>query len=410
MQTILPPLDLENSALGPEPLDLVTATVTLPLLHAAFSLLKSLPTGPNTSIIYCPVSAAFNLQGSSAVSTLYQKIESDCRISSPLPSPLRSTISDKHTSEQSQSIIIKDEEGDVAGIWGTQPLSPISPTLPTMSPSSTALEKMKCGGMALLVVMNLALPPPYSPRSPLSSKSSPIFAATSTPAITHPPLQAVDEWTGSTLPTSLFLPHLNAPKPNLSLQGLLYRCVMELVPSLPSNLLIQTMCRATQMCVMPNSLLCFSTIYRLTIQDLSAVLGPMPILFSTDPPNNIPAQCIAMATALPPVTTSIQNMHSPVLNVQQLPVWSQAIISNFIPWEGFVPKTRAAHPHSHSFSGFDLPLSAGMPPNEQRFVLNLIFQSHMPCNFVLLKDGVMFLGTWPYFSFIFLPFLFPFLD
>jgi len=372
-RTIPPPLDLGNSALGPEPSDLVTATVTSPLLHAAFSSPKSSPTSPNTSMIRSPVGAAFDLRGSGAASALRQKIESDRGISSPLPSPLRSTISDEHTSEQSQSIVVKDEEGDVAGIRGTQPLSPTSPTSPTVSPSSTAPEKMKRGGMAPLVVMNPAPPPPYSPRSPLSSESSPTFAATSTPAIMHLPLQAVDEPAGNTLPTSLFPPHPNAPKPNLSPQGPLYGRVMELVPSLPSNLLIQTMRRATQMRVMPNGLPRFSTIYGSTPQDLSAALGPVPILFSIDPPNDIPAKRIAAATAPPPVPTSIQNTHSPAPSVQQLPVQSQAATSNVIPREDFVPKARAVRPRSRSFSGFDSPLSAGTPPKEQRFVLYLKF-------------------------------------
>ena len=383
-RTIPPPLDLGNSALGPEPSELVTATASSPLLHPAFSSPKSSPTGPNNSIIRSPVSATFDFRGSGAASALRQKIESDRGISSPLPSPLRSTISDEHTSEQSQSIVVKDEEGDVPGIRGTQPLSPTSPTV---SPSSTAPEKMKRGGMAPLVVMNPAPPPPYSPRSPLSSESSPTFGATSTPAIMHLPLQAVAELAGNTLPTSLFPPHPNAPKPNLSPQGPLYGRVTELVPSLPSNLLIQTMRRATQMRVMPNGLPRFSTIYGSTTQDLSAALGPVPILFSIDPPNDIPAKRIAAATAPPPVPTSIQNTHSPAPGVQQLPVQSQAATPNVIPRESFVPKAGAVRPRSRSFSGFDSPLGAGTPPKEQRFVLYLNFWSRVPCSFVLLKDG-----------------------
>ena len=370
-RTIPPPLDLGNNALGPEPSHPVLATVTSPLIHAAFSSPKSSPTGSATSMIRSPVGAAFDFRGSGAASALRQKIESDRGISSPLPSPLRSTISDEHTPEQSQTIIVKDEGVDVPGIRGTQPLSPTFPISPTASPSSTAPEKIKRGGMAPLVVMNPAPPPPYSPRSPLSSDSSPTLAATPTPAFTHLPSQTAVEPANNALPTSLFPPHPNAPKPNLSPQGPLYGRVQELVSPLPSNLLIQTMRRATQMRVMPNGLPRFSTIYGST-QDISAALGPVPIFFSIDPPNDIPAKRIAAATPLSPplVPTPIQHTLSPVPNVQQVSVQSQAATSNVIPRESFVPKAAAARPRSRSFSGFDSPMSTGMLPKEQRFVLS----------------------------------------
>jgi len=77
-------------------------------------------------------------------------------------------------------------------------------------------------GMALLIVMNPAPPPPYSPRSPLSSDSFPTATPMLTPAITHLLSQAVAEPAGNTLPRSLFPPHPHAPKPNLSPQGPLY--------------------------------------------------------------------------------------------------------------------------------------------------------------------------------------------
>lgn len=376
-RTIPPPLDLGNSASGPEPSDFVPATVTSPLLHTTFGSPKSSPTDPNTTLIRSPVGAAFDFRGSGAASALRQKIELDRGISSPLPSPLRSTISDENTSEQSQSVIVKDEEGDMSGIQGTQPLSPTSPISPTVSRSSTTPEKMKRGGMAPLVVMNPAPPPPYSPspRSPLSSDSFPTAAPTPTPAITHLPSQAAAEPADNALPRSLFPPHPNAPKPNLSPQGPLYGRMMELVPSLPSNSLIQAMRRAAQIFFMPNSFPRLSTIYGSTTQDLSAAQGPVPILFSIDPPHDIPAKSTAAAAAPAPapVPTSVQNSLSPGPSVQQLPVHSQAAPANVIPRESFVPKAGAVRPRSRSFSGFDSPTSAGMPPKEQRSVLYLNF-------------------------------------
>jgi hypothetical protein len=93
-------------------------------------------------------------------------------------------------------------------------------------------------------------------------------------------LQAAAVPTNNALPMGLFPLHLNAPKLNLLPQDPLYGRMQELMLPLPLNLLIQTMHRATQMCVMPNSLPCFSTIYRSTTQDISVALGPMPIFFS----------------------------------------------------------------------------------------------------------------------------------
>jgi hypothetical protein len=376
---------LGNGALGP---DFVPATATSSSLYTTSSSPESSPTSPNTFSIRSPVSASFDFRGSGAASALRQKIESDRGINSPLPSPLRPATFDERTSEQSQSIIAKDE-GDIQGIQGTQLLSPTSPVSPTVSRSSSTPEKMKDGVMAPLVVMNPAPPPPYSPRSPLSSDSFPTATPTPTPATTHLLSQAAAEPADNTLRRSLFPPHPNAPKPNLSPQGPLYGRVMEPVPFLPSNSLIQVMCKATQIRVMPNGLPRFSTIYASTTQDLSAALRPVPIFFSIDPPHDIPAKSIVAAAApAPPPVPPIQIPLSPP-SVQQLPVRSQATTLNVIPRESFVPKAGAVRPRSRSFSGFDSPMSAGMPPKEQRFVLYLNFWYFVPCGFLfLLKDGL----------------------
>jgi hypothetical protein len=145
-------------------------------------------------------------------------IESDCGISSPLTSPLPSTTSDERTFELSQSIVIKDTERD-AGTLGMQSHSPTSNT-------SSATSEKKRGGPAPLIVMNPTPPPPYTPLSPEAPCPSPAFAATPAPAISHPPGRAIVNQAANTSSNSIFPPHPNAPKPNLSPQGRLYGRVM----------------------------------------------------------------------------------------------------------------------------------------------------------------------------------------
>ena len=372
-RAIPPPLDLESSPSDPEPPIFATASVTSPLLHTNFGSPQSSPPNLKSSIIRSPISATFDLRGGSAVSSLCQKIESDHGRSSPQKSPMF----DEHARKQSQSVVVENNEGDVPGFYGTQPQSPTSPTAST---SSTTSEKKKRGGLAPLVVMNPTPPPPYTPRSPEASGPSPTFSAVLAPIIPHLPLRAVadHEPVANTSPARLFLPHPNAPKPNLSPQGPLYGRTMPPMLPLNLNLLVQTMRRATQMRVSPNGLPRFSTIYGSTTQDLSAASGPVLIYFSVDPPNDIPANRARIAAAPPPapVPVATQNTPPPASEVTEPPAPRQG--ANVIPRESFVPKAGAVRPRSRSFSGFDSPIGQGtQPKEEQRFVLHSN-SSHTP--------------------------------
>jgi TBC1 domain family member 10 len=371
-RTIPPSLILETSALGPEPSGLVTPPVTS--FRTTFGSPPSSPADLNTSTTLSPIAATFDLRGSGAASTLRQKIESDRGISSPLTSPIRSTMSDERTFKHSQTIVVKDKEEDVLENQGTQPQSSTSRTT---SPSRMTSEKKKREGPPPLIVMNPAPPPPYTPMSPQSTGSSPTFAAVQvpTPIITHPPSQAAPEPAIVVSVASLFPPHPNAPEPNLSPRGILHGRAMAPMAFPPSTLLLQTMRKAIQMRVTPSGLPRFSTIYGSTAQDLSTALGPIPIHFSVDPPTDIPAKRIALAVAPPqaPVSISTQNTLPPPPGTQQSSAILQSATSNVIPRASFVPKAAAVRPRSRSFSGFDSPTSAGITPKERRFVLHLNF-------------------------------------
>jgi hypothetical protein len=127
-----------------------------------------------------------------------------------------------------------------------------------------------------------------------------VTAAIAEPTTADPPRRLPS----STPNTNLFLPHPNAPRPNLSPQAPLYGRVMPTAQPSPSTLLIQAMRRAAQLRVAPNGLPRFSTIYGSTAQDLAMSVGPVMIYFSLDPPNDVPANRIRVAPIAVPVTAS----------------------------------------------------------------------------------------------------------
>ena len=89
-----------------------------------------------------------------------------------------------------------------------------------------------------------------------------------------------------------------------------------------------------------------------------------------------------------PLSSNSFPMATPTLTPAITHLPSQVAAEPVIPWESFVPKVGAVCPRSRSFSGFDSPISAGIPPKERRFVLYLNFWSYVSCSFfVLLKDG-----------------------
>ena len=387
-RTIPPPLTLESSEKGLEPSknsNPVTAT-TSSLLRRNFGGPPSPPSHPNSPTKGCPVGA---------VPALRQKVE--------------------------QSIVKDNNEIDVPeGIHGTSPQSPTPLTVANAfgSPNASATsEKKRVDGPPPFVVVNpTPPPPPYTPKAPpllktTSGPSTQTHTTMPTSAIPHIPSPAgaitgamAEQITTNTpqpltTTNSIFLPHPNAPKPNSSPQAPLYGRVMPSAPLLPPTSLIQAMRRAAQMRVGANGLPRFCTIYGSTARDLSTASGPVLIYFSLDPPNDIPVNRMRVAQApapapapapvvvtappqpLPPpapVPTSNQNspFSVPAPGAQQ-PFPGQRQVAgattDVIPRPGFVPKAGAVRPRSRSFSGFDSPITAGMPPKERRFVLHLIF-------------------------------------
>ncbi|KAF8259416.1 rab-GTPase-TBC domain-containing protein [Lactarius quietus] len=330
-RNVPPPLALgskSNHAAAPS----LSTSVASPLLHTNFtSPSSSPPMSLNVTTSRSPLSPVFDFRGGGAATALRQKIES--------------------------------ERGS--------PLS--NANISTVSTTSSTSEK-KRGGPLPLVVMNPAPPPPYTPTSPLTP--SPLASPSYTPMPMPSPIipRVSPQPTGEPGPskprTGPFLPHPNAPKPSVTSQGALYWRSMPPAPLPPSNGLIQTLRRASQMIrVGPNGHPQFCTIYGSTTQDLLASVGPVLIFFSTDPPNDVPANRMRMAnTPSPPVPASPKSI-SPSQGGLRPPAERHASTStsnvNVIPRTNFIPKVATARPRSRSFSGFDSPANPAAQQKEK---------------------------------------------
>ena len=381
-RNVPPPLTLgskSSHAAGPSFSSIMTAS---PLLHTGFaSPLSSPPMGSSTTASRSPLSPVFDFRGGGAASALRQRIESERTGSSPLSSPLPSANSQERTFEQSQCIVVADTEEERVPsprVPSPRGLQPQMPTSPTVSTTSSTSEK-KRGGPLPLVVMNQAPPPPYTPTSPLtpvpvaSPTYSPMPMPMPSPVILRAHPQSAAEPGPSQSRTSLFLPHPNAPKPSVSSQGALYWRTMPHVPPSPSNGLVQTLRRAaTQMRVGPNGRPQFSTLYGSTAHDLLTSAGPVLIYFSTDPPNDVPANRMRMAnTPSPPAPIPASPKGIPPSQGGLRPPADRHASTtnpNAIPRTNFIPQAVTTRPRSRSFSGFDSPTNPAAQQKEKRFV------------------------------------------
>ncbi|CAL1697402.1 unnamed protein product [Somion occarium] len=253
-----------------------------------------------------------------------------------------------------------------------------SPTSPTSSyvPEKKAMRSP-------LVVMNPAPPPPYTPLSPTAASSStvpvtePLYR--SPPQTRSPPLQPNSQ----SMPSgskgsrqSLFLPHPHAPKPTALSAGPLYGRTPPAPMSNPSpsgpppGSILHTLHVALTSRFDVSGRPRRTTIYGKLEQDLSVSVGPVPISFSLEPPNNIPANRVN-ANAVRPFSTSPladssqppqppHRMASPPMgpapsSEPSSTSTSGAPATKVIPRANFFPKAQTPRPRSRSFSGFDSP-------------------------------------------------------
>ena len=291
-------------------------------------------------------------------------------------------------------------------------ITSVSASTSTSAPSPTPTSPLVSEKMAMrsqFVVMNpgpnAAPPPPYTPTSPPAASSSHPHRSTPGPSTvplspTAPssrqvpqPRPAPTQPLSPSSRQSLFLPHPNAPKPSGSSAGPLYGRAAH--PSMmhpphigPST---GTALHTIQM-ALSNRYDALGrpkrpTIYGKLEQELSMSIGPVPISFSLEPPNNIPANRIN-TLANRPSNSSLRSgtpVQSPQLTQNpplpsstpplatsspepsgSTPPAEDISPSKVIPRANFFPKAPTARPRSRSFSGFDSPFPEIELPKDKK--------------------------------------------
>ncbi|CAL1697400.1 unnamed protein product [Somion occarium] len=368
-----------------------------PLLHATFTSPGLSSNDGSVLSPHLPSSPSYSMSAAGAATALRQRLEMerDSRPTSPAV-PVTTLTPDVPSSRLStQPIVMEDDTEDrvVLGsfspkseAYSPQPSSSIgSPssvlTSPTSPTSSYVPEKKAM--RSPLVVMNPAPPPPYTPLSPTAASSStvpvtePLYR--SPPQTRSPPLQPNSQ----SMPSgskgsrqSLFLPHPHAPKPTALSAGPLYGRTPPAPMSNPSpsgpppGSILHTLHVALTSRFDVSGRPRRTTIYGKLEQDLSVSVGPVPISFSLEPPNNIPANRVN-ANAVRPFSTSPladssqppqppHRMASPPMgpapsSEPSSTSTSGAPATKVIPRANFFPKAQTPRPRSRSFSGFDSP-------------------------------------------------------
>ncbi|KAI0056890.1 hypothetical protein BV25DRAFT_1533903 [Artomyces pyxidatus] len=365
-------LDVRNK-MRPSPLELAS-----PLLHTNFGSPMSSP-GLNSSLTatHSPSTPSF----ARAASALREKLEV---LRDPSP-PQSATPTNAQSEPEARQIVVEDDEEVDAPVQlareeDAQSESSVEES--TIATTSRLSSDKKRGLPSPLIVVNQAPPPPYTPMSPPSlppqagpapvSPVSPLFNAMPAPVI--PPArprpqktpdaaqQARESMFGSAR-TSMFLPHPNAPKPTPTSMGPMYGRFMQ-QPSqqpeaLPTGSLIHTLRMASATRYGPNGRPRLTTIYGVTERQLAESLGPVPISFSLDPPNDIPANRMQKRPATAEGTATGKEL-------KVVPDSRPPSTQNVIPRANFFPRAAGARPRSRSFSGFDSQLELTLPKEKSR--------------------------------------------
>ena len=382
-----PPLELKSSHHGKQPMTAPSEPSSSPLLHGGFGSPLSSPTPASASFSpLSPTTLLPNLQG--AASSLRQRLEME-RGSRP-GTPGEGLQAESHASQSkarlsTQPIVVDDDE---QGLVSSQAV-PGSPTTTSSQPTSPSYmsEKKRLIETTLIVANQPAPPPPYTPTSSefdLDSPHSPPlenphFHGPNSPPIANPynrpaedpptPVpQAVPRPRNNNLTVqqsefirrSIFAPHPGAPKPIASPNGPsgpMYARGPQVSQHPQGGSVVQTMHMALSALGDPTRRGRI-TIYAKFEHDLSNSAGPVPVSFTLDPPNNIPANKLRIMT-IPPATGGAGSNAA----------GSAADLS--MPRPQFFPKESKPRPRSRSFSGFDSTALEILVPEGQRWVLIL---------------------------------------
>ena len=336
-----------------------------PLLHANFNSPLSSPDAASNG--FSPLSPPlFSNMPGGAASALRQRLEQE-RGAGPSSMEDNALLVESRAAGKArlsaQPIVVDDEEGSDFAVDRRTPSSP--PSSQPTSPSIISEKKRMLE--TTYIVANQAPPPPYTPMSPTtdspdlpaeSSQPAPRLA----PAGQHVPRPRNPD---APLPNefvrrSLFAPHPHAPKPAVSPggpSGPMYgrSPTMGQMPSPtgpPVGSVVHTIGLALGVAHVRRV-----TIYARFERDLASSVGPVPISFSLEPPNNVPANKVRMASA-----------PSPVQQLQTAPA-TEGGGDGATPQASFFPATPKPRPRSRSFSGVSATTAEVFVPESERLVL-----------------------------------------
>lgn len=409
VRRVPPPLDLQDSQHSKQVS--VSASVSdtsniSPLLHGSFGSPLGSPTPASTSFAPwtpSPIVPLFAGRTGGAATAIRQRLEDERDSGDDSPEEdftdtlqVESNAAGKARLSTQPIVIEDDEAGPRSSTVQAESLEP--PSSPPTSPSANSEKKRMIE--TTYIVANQAPPPPYSPEAtqdefPVSGSSrieQPVqqspFEEPLPPARPRP--AKPDAPQNDFMRQSLFMPHPHAPKPAGSHAGPMYARAQVSTPYQPQGPPASSAIPTLHMALAargdphrPRRV----TLYGMFEQDLSMSIGPVPISFTLEPPNNIPANKLRAMTA-PPVTLPSATGSPPLRSSsaglpQRAPsapvppraasaasddtrVSTASKLGGAIPRPNFFPKTQTPRPRSRSFSGFDSTAAAdlGVPREE----------------------------------------------
>ncbi len=394
---IPPPLDISPShrhkqqsvaTISPE-------STTSPLLHGTFNSPLTSPTQHSASYLSPlspPLTTPFysNAPGGAA-SALRHRLEQNGTSLTDTPVDEASSI-DSQVGERSrissQPIVVDDADEPARSPPGLTPTSP-SAMSSSPPPSPSYISEKKRMLETTYIVANQAPPPPYTPMSPTAGSSSQALPEEVQAQPQQQPTQPFSEPMVQPTPRpvnperqnnsfarrSMFMPHPHAPKPAETPSGPMYgRQAPHQAPQgyqtgPPPGSAIYTLHMALVMRgdpMRPRQM----TIYGRFELDLSSSIGPVPVFFTLEPPNNIPANRFRPPTAPSSPAPSEQPGESAdyfMMNSSITPPPENGA-GKAIPRANFFPKVKTPRPRSRSFSGFDSSAAEVIIPTDSRYV------------------------------------------
>lgn len=327
----------------PTPLDLEPS----PLLHTTWGgSSTSSPSPPfSSSSFFSPGIGSPSHVTTGAATAPRQRIEIDR--STPSPQFVEAEVT------PIRRIVVEDDE-ELPSHVVEESYSTEGPSLDSLSvPAPSRVERQASEDSSESLTppaspLDLALPPPESSAFPPSARPAP----PSLSELRGYAAGANDDAGGSR--TSLFLPHPNAPKPTTSSAGPMYirGGAPGQRPPMPNGINPAAVAINTIRLAMsgpPRPGPHGPTIYGKVEIDLSSSTGPVPILFSVDPPpitqpTRAQASSPLKLSLVPPVPYDSPRARRG--SIDQVP-------SSPIPRANFFPKAGTARPRSRSFSAFN---------------------------------------------------------